>query len=163
METLITSLGPWNWIIFGFLLLLLEVLLPGVFLMWFGIGALLTALLIMILGDVADFSTWQSQIVIFLIFSVLMVMVGRQFFQRKADSDQPLLNKKTDELFGKTVVLSDPIINGEGRIRIDDTIWRINGPDLESGTRIKILSFDNGVFIVEKVEKNSNENTISNF
>jgi hypothetical protein len=38
--------------------------------------------------------------------------------------------------------LTEPIINGRGRIRINDTMWRVKGPDLPTGTEVRVVAFD---------------------
>ena len=79
-----------------------------------------------------------------------MVLIGRNFFRRDRETDEPLLNRRTDQIIGKTVVLEEPVRDGKGRIRFDDTIWRIKGPDLPEGTEVKVVAFENGVFTIEK-------------
>ena len=44
----------------------------------------------------------------------------------------------------------EPIVNGHGQVRVDDTNWRVTGPDLPSGTRVKVVAADGAVLKVEK-------------
>ena len=44
MTEMFSTLGTWNWLIFGFILMALELLAPGVFLFWLGLAALLVGL-----------------------------------------------------------------------------------------------------------------------
>lgn len=149
MESLITSLGLWNWVILGIILLLLELALPGVFFVWLGIGALLTALVTACINW-GPFSGWEAQTILFLAFSVIMVFIGRNFFRRERETDQPLLNRRTAQMVGRVTILEEPIVGGQGHVRIDDTIWRIRGVDLPAGTQIRLVDFNDGVFDVEK-------------
>ena len=150
MFDLLMTLGAWNWVVLGFVLLLLELVFPGVFFVWFGLGALLTALVSLLFYNLPWIAFWEVEVVFFLIFSVIMVLIGRNFFRRDRETDEPLLNRRTDQIIGKTVVLEEPVRDGKGRIRIDDTIWRIKGPDLPEGTEVKVVAFENGVFTIEK-------------
>lgn len=150
MFDLLMTLGAWNWVVLGFILLLLELVFPGVFFVWFGLGALLTALVSLLFYNLPWIAFWEVEVVFFLIFSVIMVLIGRNFFRRDRETDEPLLNRRTDQIIGKTVVLDEPVRDGKGRIRFDDTIWRIKGPDLPEGTEIKVVAFENGVFTIEK-------------
>ena len=150
MFDLLMTLGAWNWVVLGFILLLLELVFPGVFFVWFGLGALLTALVSLLFYNLPWIAFWEVEVVFFLIFSVIMVLIGRNFFRRDRETDEPLLNRRTDQIIGKTVVLDEPVRDGKGRIRFDDTIWRIKGPDLPEGTEGKVVAFENGVFTIEK-------------
>lgn len=137
----LSGLGIWNWLVFGLVLLILEILAPGIFFIWFGLAALITGVLAFLLGSIADFG-WQLQIVLFLVFAVVFALVGRRVFGSSGRQDEPLLNRRGDQLVGQRATLTEPIINGRGRIRINDTTWRIKGPDLPAGTEVHIVSFD---------------------
>ena len=150
MFDLLMTLGAWNWVVLGFILLLLELIFPGVFFVWFGFGALLTALVSLLFYHLPWVASWEVEVIFFLIFSIIMVLIGRNFFRRDRETDEPLLNRRTDQIIGKRVVLEEPVQDGKGRIRVDDTIWRIKGPDLPEGTEVKVIAFDNGVFTIEK-------------
>ena len=150
MFDLLMTLGAWNWVVLGFILLLLELVFPGVFFVWFGLGALLTALVSLLFYNLPWIAFWEVEVIFFLIFSIIMVLIGRNFFRRDRETDEPLLNRRTDQIIGKIVVLEEPVQDGKGRIRVDDTIWRIKGPDLPEGTEVKVVAFENGVFTIEK-------------
>lgn len=152
MVDLLTSLGAWNWGILGIILLMLELVFPGVFLVWFGVGALLTASIALLFSGSQLIATWELQTVLFLIFSVILVLLGRNFFRRDRETDEPLLNRRTDQIIGRVVILDEPVVDGNGHVRIDDTIWRAKGSDLPSGTRVRLVSFDGGAFSIEKVD-----------
>ncbi|MFD1198936.1 NfeD family protein [Brucella gallinifaecis] len=137
----LSQLGLWNWFVLGLALLILEILAPGIFLIWFGVAALVTGMLAFLLGSLAAFG-WQLQIALFLLLAVVFVLAGRRFFGSSGRQDEPLLNRRGDQLVGQRATLAEPIINGRGRIRINDTTWRIKGPDLPAGTEVRIISFD---------------------
>jgi membrane protein implicated in regulation of membrane protease activity len=135
---LIADLGPWSWWVLGIILLIAEVAVPGVFFVWIGIAAILVGVVSLLHWESA-FWVWQVQLVAFAILSVLAALVGRQVMTgRGSASDQPYLNKRGESLVGRTAVLEEPIREGRGRIRLDDTYWVVNGPDLPAGTRVKV-------------------------
>ena len=144
----LSSLGPWSWVVFGLVLLGLEIIAPGVFLLWIGLGALLTGAISFFLWDAA-FWTWQVQAIVFAILAAIFAFTGRRVMDRDRESDQPLLNQRTMALVGRTATLDEPIRNGEGRVRLDDTVWLIRGPDLEAGTKVRIASADQRALTVE--------------
>ena len=149
IERIFTELGPWNWMVLGFVLLALEILVPGVFLLWIGIAAILTGALTLQLWDVAWWG-WQIQFLVFAALSLACAyLVHRINRARETDSDQPLLNQRGAQLVGRTAVLEEPIREGFGRIRIDDTLWRVTGPDALPGTRVRVMAASGGELRVE--------------
>lgn len=145
--------GAWNWMILGTVLLALEILTPGVYLLWLGIAAVVTGLLSFLLWE-AGFWVWQVQILAFLVLSIVSVIVGRRVFPTTgtADTDQPLLNQREMQLVGRTATLEEPIVEGRGRIRLGDTLWRVNGPDLPVGTRVRVVAATSGELAVEPAQ-----------
>lgn len=142
--------GAWNWMILGTVLLALEILTPGVYLLWLGIAAVATGLLSFLLWD-AGFWVWQVQILVFLLLSIVSVLIGRRLFPATGtdDTDQPLLNRREAQLVGRTATLEEPIREGRGRIRLGDTLWRVSGPDLPPGARVRVVSAADGELKVE--------------
>jgi membrane protein implicated in regulation of membrane protease activity len=136
--------------ILGTVLLALEILTPGVYLLWLGIAAIITGLLSFAFWETA-FWGWQVQILAFLVLSIVSVLIGRRVFPTTgtADTDQPLLNQRERQLVGRTATLEEPIVEGRGRIRLGDTLWRISGPDLPAGARVRVIATVNGELTVE--------------
>lgn len=146
-------LNLWNWVLAGFILLLLELVIPGVFLVWFGLAAVVTAAIAAIFGSVIPvLDTWQAQVAIFLVFSILFVVITRNIFRREQANDVPFLNRRTDEMIGHIAMLSEPIKDGQGHVRIGDSLWRITGPDTPKGTRVRLTNFVNGAFQTEIID-----------
>ena len=139
MAEMFATLGTWNWLIFGFILMALELLAPGVFMFWLGLAALLVGLLSFVFNP-----SWQTQLLMFAVFSVAAVPLWRRFALKSAAASQsnPFLNKRTDALVGREFTLEKPIVDGSGTVRIDDTIWRVAGPDAPAGSRVRVVRAD---------------------
>jgi hypothetical protein len=139
MTGIFHTLGTWNWLIIGFILMALELVLPGVFLFWLGLAALLVGLL-----SFATDPSWQSQLLMFAAFAVAAVPLWRRVARSNSavSVSNPFLNKRTDALVGRVFTLEKPIIDGTGTVRIDDTIWRVAGPDAPAGSRVRIVQAD---------------------
>jgi inner membrane protein len=145
----IREVGPWSWIVLGVILLALEIVVPGVFLLWIGVAAILTGALSLQLWGWESW-IWQVQVLVFLALSLAAVFVGRRIMRSRGDdSDQPLLNRRAEQLVGRTATLSEAIVEGRGRVRLGDTMWRISGPDLPVGARVRVTSVADGTLIVE--------------
>jgi membrane protein implicated in regulation of membrane protease activity len=138
LEHFVSELGPWSWMVLGFALLALEIVMPGIFMLWFGIAALLTGTLSLQLWQTSIW-TWHVQVLVFLVLSVASAYAGNRIMVgRNAKTDQPLLNRRGQQLIGRTATLTEPITEGRGRIRIGDTMWRVSGPDLPAGARVRV-------------------------
>jgi inner membrane protein len=149
IERIVMELGPWNWMALGLVLLALEIMVPGIFLLWIGIAAIIVGSLTLMIGGAA-FWTWQLQIVLFLILSLVSAYIGKKVMAKGDDvSDEPFLNQRAEQLVGRTATLAEPISDGRGRIKLGDTQWRVNGPDLPVGTKVKVVSTDGSELSVE--------------
>src|SRR5258708_27364710 len=131
-----SRVGSWNWLMFGVLLMALELLAPGVFLFWLGLAALLVGLL-----SFAIHPSWQMQILMFAIFAAAAVPLWRRLARsnRGASKSNPFLNKRAEALVGRVFTLEKPIIDGSGTVRIDDTVVRVAGPDAPAAIRVPIV------------------------
>ncbi|MDB5563606.1 MAG: hypothetical protein JWP84_172 [Tardiphaga sp.] len=147
MAEMFVTLGTWNWLIFGLLLMALELLAPGVFLFWLGLAALLVGLLSFVLHP-----GWQLQILLFAVFAAAAVPLWRRVARQKPGTNpNPFLNKRSDALVGRICTLDKPIVDGEGIVRIDDTVWRVAGPDAPAGSRVRIVRADGASLTVAAV------------
>ena len=139
MADMFATLGTWNWLIFGFILMALELLAPGVFLFWLGLSSLVVGAVSFAINP-----SWQAQLLMFAVFAAAAVPAWR-YFAKSASSrsvSNPFLNKRTEALIGRVFTLEKPIVDGAGTVRIDDTIWRVAGPDAPAGSRVKIVQAD---------------------
>jgi membrane protein implicated in regulation of membrane protease activity len=141
MAGMFSTLGTWNWLIFGLILMGLELLAPGVFLFWLGLAALLVGLLSFLFNVTPS---WQVQILMFAVFAAAAVPLWRGVARKHsaASRSNPFLNKRSDALVGRVFTLEKPIVDGHGTVRIDDTIWRVAGPDAPVGSRVRIVRAD---------------------
>jgi membrane protein implicated in regulation of membrane protease activity len=138
LERIFAELGPWNWMVLGFVLLTLEILTPGVFMLWIGLAALIVGAVSLMIWD-AGFWTWEVQVVVFLALALISAFAGKKIMGKSGDpTDQPLLNRRGGQLVGRIATLTEPITDGRGRIRIGDTMWRVSGPDLPAGTKVRV-------------------------
>jgi membrane protein implicated in regulation of membrane protease activity len=139
MAELFSTLGTWNWLVFGLLLMGLELMLPGVFLFWVGLAALLVGLLSVVIAP-----PWQLQLLMFAVFAAAAVPVWRRVARSNSgvSNSNPFLNKRSEAMIGRVFTLEKPIIDGAGTVRIDDTIWRVAGPDTPAGSRVRIVRAD---------------------
>lgn len=148
MAEILASLGPWNWIIIGAVLMALELAAPGAFMIWLGIAAVATGLI----AFAADF-TWPIELLIFAVLGLVSALVGRRVNARFSERNDaaPFLNRRAEALVGRVFQLDAPIVAGHGRVRIDDSIWRIRGADAAAGTKVKVTAVEGSTLLVDLV------------
>ena len=156
MDWLSDISASWAWIALGLVLAGLEMVVPGVYLIWLAIAALATGAL----AFVFDFGI-PLQVVDFVFLSLIAVFTARRMFgETPIASDDPLLNNRMGRLVGQTGVVTVPIEHGEGRIHQGDSDWSARGPELAAGTRVRITGFDGGTVIVEPLTLLADEGTL---
>ena len=67
-------------------------------------------------------------------------------------SEQPLLNRRAEQYVGRVFTLQEPIVNGRGRLRVDDTVWRVEGEDCPAGTAVEVTGVDATLLRVRRRE-----------
>src|SRR4029078_8776866 len=105
------------------ILFALEVMSPGIFLLWFGMAAGVTGLLAFGF-DIR----WQWQLVWVLLLFIAPVRLARKYLRSTPlHSDRPLLNERAVQHIGQCYDLIDPIMNGRGSVKIGELILRGGG------------------------------------
>ena len=128
MSGFVENVEFWHWWIAAALLLVLEIFAPGAIFLWLGISAVVVGFL---LWGIPSMS-WEIQIVIFAILSVVNVLAWRMYLRKNPiKTDQPVLNRRGHQYVGRVFTLTEPIVNGVGKIKVDDTTWKVSGMDRE--------------------------------
>lgn len=136
----------WLWWVLGISLLGIEVLVSGFFLMWAGIAA-----------GIVGFIAWlypplpfPVEIFLFAVLSVTNIFLWRMYQKRHPTATSDItLNRRGDQYVGRRLTLKKSIVNGRGKAKIDDTIWKIEGPDCEAGTNVKVVATEGSILKVE--------------
>jgi membrane protein implicated in regulation of membrane protease activity len=143
----IRALGGWSWWVLGLILLGVEVVAPGFFFLWFGIAAILIGISALL---APGWLGWQWQVVGFVVLSVVAALIGRRFAGNpEIETADPHLNLRASRLQGRTFVLSEQIVEGAGRVKIDDTVWQVRGPDAPAGTRVTVTGAEGPILKVK--------------
>jgi membrane protein implicated in regulation of membrane protease activity len=129
----------------------LELVGSGSVLIWIGAGALFCGFLIELLGGNLH---WTLQITAFCLFSLVSLVMGRKFIKKARPSESSTLNRRLQQYLGRHSRLREPISNGKGRIKLDDTYWTVHGPDMPIGTNVEVVGVDGSTLIVAKADTN---------
>ena len=144
-EWLDTISTHWFWLSLGLVLGVAEMVAPGFFLMWLGLAAL-------IVGGLDYFLpiTVAYQVAMFATLSVLTVFAGKKFLQdNPIETEDAKLNDRGARLTGEFVTVVEAITNGNGRVKVGDSVWSARGVDAAIGTRVRVTGADGAVLLVE--------------
>ena len=139
----------WYWWVIALVLLVIEILAPGFFFLWMSISGFVTGMLVLLIPVIS----MNVQVLVFSVLSVVTIMIWK-FYGKKhpIESDHPLLNRRGDQYVGRVFNLYQPIKNGEGKIKVDDSIWKVHGEDCNINTRVKVIAVRGTVFDVKKID-----------
>ncbi|MEE3650805.1 MULTISPECIES: NfeD family protein [unclassified Brenneria] len=136
---LVMENAHWFWLSLGGLLLAAEMLGASGYLLWSGISAILVGLLVW-LAPVG----WPWQGVTFAILTIVTALLW-WYWLRKRTLTRPAstLNQRGQQLVGLRATLTEPVVDGFGRVRIGDGAWRIKSEqDLVAGTQIEVIAVE---------------------
>ena len=137
----------WFWLSLGLILGAAEMVAPGFFLMWLGLAAIIVGILDYFLPI-----TVAYQVAMFAILSVLTVFAGKKFLaDNPIETDDPKLNDRGARLTGEIVTVVEAIADGQGRVKVGDTVWAARGSDAATGARVRVTGADGAVLLVEKI------------
>ncbi len=145
----------WIWITIGLALAALELLVPGVYLIWLATAAIVTGVLTYLL----DLSL-AAQVIDFVFLALIFAFSARRFLRDKPIvGADPLLNKRGGRLVGETAVVTQAFDGGSGRIRHGDSEWLARGPDIAVGARVRIVGHEGSILLVEPLTLLADEGT----
>ena len=147
MTAFLQQVEFWHWWVLGVVLLILEVFAPGAFFLWLALAAGIVGLVVMMIPAMA----WEAQLLLFALLSVASFLLGRLWLRRHPiETDLPTLNRRGEQYVGRVFTLEEPVVNGNGKIRVDDTTWKIRGDDCVSGTRVRVTGVDGTVLLIDQ-------------
>ncbi len=139
MSQFLEGLEFWHWLVLGVALGIVEAFAPGAFFLWLGIAAGIVGVALWIIPGL----DWEYQLLAFAILSVASAVMARRYLSaHPLESDEPNLNLRGHQYVGRTFTLEEPVINGQGKIQVDDSTWKITCDDCDSGTQITIDGVD---------------------
>ncbi len=138
----------WYWWVLAVVLLAIELLASGFFFLWMAIAGLITGSVLL----VSPTTSPEVQLLIFSVFSFVSILIWRRLVSlHPQETDHPLLNKRGAQYIGRTFTLIEAIENGKGKIKVDDSIWTVQGEDCPVKTKVKVVAVDGTIFKVKKV------------
>jgi len=128
----------WYWWALAAVLLIFEMMLPGVVFLFLALGAATAGLLLLIVADLS----LEMQLGVFAVVAVVSAVGLRPTLRRlqSGDSAPNTINARGDSLIGRTIVLDQPILNGRGRVMLGDGSWTVTGQDMAAGSKVRVTA-----------------------
>lgn len=146
----------WVWLTLGLLLAALEMLVPGVYLIWLAAAALVTG----VLAFAFDISP-AIQVVDFVFLSLIAAFSAKRFLRDKPiESSDPLMNRRGARMVGETALVTAAIEHGSGRVKVGDSEWIARGAEAAAGERVRIIGTDGSTLLVEPLTLIADEGTL---
>lgn len=147
MDSFSSHINYWYWLILAVLLLIIEVSTGTTYLLWISISAAVVGVLLLTLGPGLG---WEYQLVIFAVLSIASAVGWRMYLKKHpTKSDQPTLNRRGEQYVGRTMTLKEGIVNGQGKIKVDDSIWKVEGEDCPAGTQVRVVGVQGVILQVQ--------------
>jgi membrane protein implicated in regulation of membrane protease activity len=139
----------WYWWALAAVLLVFEMLLPGVVFLFLALGAAVVGALLLVAADLS----LELQLFVFAVVSVAWAVVLRPTLKRlqQGRAADATINARGDALVGKVIVLDAPILHGRGRVKVGDGSWTVTGPDMAAGARVRVTAVSGTELAVEPV------------
>jgi len=139
----------WHWFVLALVLIVFEIFSMSMFALFIAIAAAIVGVISFLIPDMS----WHAQFILWSVLSVLSV-IGWHFYRKNnpaAKTDQPALNRRGQQYVGRTFTLDAAIENGTGKIKVDDSTWKVvSESDMKKGEKIKVTALDGVVLKVEK-------------
>ncbi|MDD2761186.1 MAG: NfeD family protein [Methylomonas sp.] len=139
----------WYWWVLAVGFLAIELLAPGFFFLWLAVSAFVVGSVLLMLPSIG----FEMQLLLFSVLAVTSILVWRRYVSAKAqESDHPLLNQRGAQYIGRIFNLVTPIENGQGKIKVGDSLWLVHGEDCPMGVKVKVVAVKGTILDVERCE-----------
>ena len=144
MNEWLVDLKWWHWMVLAVILAAAETFMPGAFAIWFAASAVVIGLLLLVLPI-----PWQVQLIGFAVLGMVALLAYRRYLKAHPETgEQPNLNQRGVQYIGSEFVLVEPIEQGSGKARVGDGVWKVSGPELPAGARVRVTGVNGAVLTV---------------
>lgn len=143
-------LNGWGgWLLVGFGLLMLELLIAGVFIIWWGIAAVIIA----VVSALFPALSFAVQAVAFALLAMASSLIWWKYQHQKdrLEDSQTSLNSREHHLIGSKGVVVEQLDNGILRGKFGDTTWKIAGDNLNLQDTVEVIKVEGITLIVRKI------------
>lgn len=145
MEMLFTNIDFWHWLIFGSVLIIIEIFAWSTFFLWMGVSAIMVGALLKVNPDLSG----NTQLLIFAFLSVSTIYIAKKFF--KVETVDTQLNERSSRHIGNIYTVAEVTNNGT-KVQVGDSLWLATGTDMVVGQKVKVVDTDSTTLIVEAIK-----------
>jgi inner membrane protein len=139
----------WHWFVLAIILVTIEVVAPGSFFLWMGVGAAVTGLAMLLAPDLA----FPWQLLIFCLAALAGLLIGRHFFRKTSETEENFgLNERGQQMVGKTYVAAENFVGSRGKIKVGDSLWIASGFDAKKGDTVRVTAVNGAAAEVERAD-----------
>ena len=144
------SIEFWHWWILACLMLVLEMVLPGIIFLWLSVAAAAVGFVVLLVPDISV----ELQLIAFGVFSVLSFVTGRRFFRPGiSGANEQDVSSASSSLVGKTTVLTEKTTNGRVRQSVYGSSWVLKSEeDLAKGQKVRVCGIEGSMLLIEAVK-----------
>ena len=144
MSQFLTNLVWWHWLVFAVMLAAAETMLPGAVAIWFAASAAVIGLLLIVIPI-----PWQWQFLLFAVLGLASMLWYLNYRKKHPDNvEQPNLNQRGQQYIGSELVLVEAIEQGAGKAKLGDGVWKVSGPELPAGARVRVTGVNGTILTV---------------
>ena len=138
-------LNHWTWWVIAAILIILEIFAPGAVFLWLGVAAVISGFVVLAIPGLS----LAVQFTLYAVLAVVSVLAGRAYMKRRPiHTDDSVLNRRGDQYVGRIFTLAEPVVNGSGKLIIDDTMWKVSGADMPAGTKVRVTGVEGVVLTI---------------
>ena len=143
---MLTTMVFWHWWVAAMALGIVEMFFPGAFFLWLAVAAAVVGAVMLLWPGMI----WELQWVLFALASVGSIVAWTAWRRKHPPPERhATLNRRGSQYVGRLFTLETSIVNGMGKIHVDDSTWKVRGPDLPAGTQVRVVDVDGTILVVE--------------
>lgn len=141
----------WHWWVLALVFMALEMTAGAYFFLWIAASSAVLGAIIYFVPEMSI----EMQMGIWAALSTLSITFW--YYHRKGSAPQYeeedlKLNQRGKQIVGRKFTLEEPIVNGEGKINVDDSWWKVESDtDMKVGKKVEVVSVDGTVLVVKAV------------
>jgi len=146
------DISYWHWLVLALVLIIIELMTGTVFFLWLGAACVGVAGVLIAWPE----TIWQFQLAWYVFFVILTILIWKMIRNIMPSQDTLAphkLNRRSEQYVGRIFTLSEPIINGVGKIKVDDSTWRVSGEDCSLETKVEVIAAEGMILKVKAVKE----------
>lgn len=135
-------IAEWQWLALAPTAVTLAATFHNITWLWVSLSATITGTIVWYDPNIPN----MPQLMIFGLITLVFIALGQFFYKpskSKPEEEQTSVKAHNPgHVINKTFTLTEPIVNGFGKIEVDGVTWRVRGEDTPAGRKIFVHGVD---------------------